>query len=53
MLADNRPALDTGWDEYLLRSELVELRELGFVLPLTGFSDGDAWLMPRSAEGDA
>lgn len=54
VLADNRLALDAGWDEDLLRSELVELGELGFDLPLTGFSDGELGkLMPRSAEGDA
>jgi ParB-like chromosome segregation protein Spo0J len=29
VLADNRLALDAGWDEDLLRSELVELGELG------------------------
>jgi len=54
VLADNRLALDAGWDEDLLRSELVELGELGFDLPLTGFSGGELdKLMPRSAEGDA
>ena len=54
VLADNRLALDAGWDEDLLRSELVELGELGFDLPLTGFSDGELGkLMPRLAEGDA
>jgi len=54
VLADNRLALDAGWDENLLRSELVELGELGFDLPLTGFSDGELGkLMPRPSEGDA
>ena len=38
VLADNRLALDAGWDEDQLRTELAELGELGFDLPLTGFS---------------
>jgi ParB-like chromosome segregation protein Spo0J len=54
VLADNRLALDAGWDEDLLRSELVELGELGFDLPLTGFSEAELGkLMPRVEEGDA
>jgi hypothetical protein len=54
VLADNRLALDAGWDEDLLRSELVELGELGFDLPLTGFSDAELGkLMPRAEQGDA
>jgi hypothetical protein len=54
VLADNRLALDAGWDEDLLRSELVELGELGFDLPLTGFSDAELGkLLPRLEEGDA
>ena len=36
-LADNRLALDAGWDEDLLRIELGELRDEGFDLDLTGF----------------
>jgi DNA modification methylase len=54
VLADNRLALDAGWDEDLLRSELVELGELGFDLPLSGFSDAELGkLMPRAEQGDA
>jgi DNA modification methylase len=37
VLADNRLALDAGWDEELLRIELGDLRDLGFDLGLTGF----------------
>jgi hypothetical protein len=37
VLADNRLALDAGWDEDLLRVELGDLRGLGFDLELTGF----------------
>ena len=54
VLANNRLALDAGWDEDLLRCELVELGELGIDLPLTGFSDGELGkLMPKSTKGDA
>lgn len=38
MLADNKLALNAGWDNDLLRVELGELGEMGFDLDLTGFS---------------
>lgn len=38
VIADNKLALNAGWDEELLRIELDELDELGFDLELTGFS---------------
>src|SRR5690554_2237019 len=38
IIADNRLALDAGWDEEMLRIEFAELEELGFDLDLTGFS---------------
>jgi DNA modification methylase len=37
ILADNRLALDAGWDEEMLKIELGDLRDLGFDLDLTGF----------------
>lgn len=37
VLADNRLALDAGWDSELLALELGELRDDGFDLALTGF----------------
>jgi ParB-like chromosome segregation protein Spo0J len=36
-LADNKLALNSGWDEELLALELADLRELGAALDLTGF----------------
>lgn len=39
ILADNRMALDAGWDEELLGVEMEELRNLGFDLGLTGFDE--------------
>lgn len=37
IIADNRLALDAGWDEEMLRVEFAELEGLGFDLELTGF----------------
>ena len=37
ILADNRLALNAGWDEQLLALEFGELKDLGFDLELTGF----------------
>ena len=41
VIADNRLALDAGWDEALLALELAELEAANFDLSLTGFSDGE------------
>ena len=41
ILADNKLALNSGWDEEMLALELSDLRELDFNLGLTGF-DADA-----------
>lgn len=38
IIADNRLALDAGWDEEMLRVEFAELEGLGFDLELTGFT---------------
>ncbi len=39
VIADNKVALNAGWDEQLLAAELRDLVELGFDMDLTGFSD--------------
>ena len=41
ILADNRLALDAGWDEEMLAIELAELSESGYDLMLTGFSNDE------------
>lgn len=38
VIADNKLALNAGWDEELLKIELQELDEMGFDLELTGFT---------------
>ena len=38
IIADNKLALNAGWDNELLALEFGELQELGFDLDLTGFS---------------
>lgn len=37
VIADNRLALNAGWDEEMLKVEFAELGDLGFDLELTGF----------------
>ena len=39
VIADNRLALDAGWDENLLKIELEELEGVDFDLSLTGFDE--------------
>jgi DNA modification methylase len=38
VLADNKLALNAGWDDSMLGLELAEISDLGFDLDLTGFS---------------
>lgn len=48
IIADNRLALDAGWDDEMLRVELQELDDLDFDLSLTGFDDDEiADLFPQ------
>ena len=41
IIADNRLALDAGWDNDLLKIELTDLDAKGFDLTLTGFDVGE------------
>lgn len=54
VLADNRIALDAGWDLDTLRLELADLQAGGFDLSLTGFSleELDGLLTPLDEERD-
>lgn len=40
-LTDNQLPLNAGWDKELLRLEVADLAEMGFDLPLMGFSDDE------------
>ena len=50
ILADNRLALDAGWDDELLRVEFADLKADGFDLDLTGFDPGE--VEGLGADGD-
>lgn len=39
ILADNRMAMDAGWDDELLKIEMEELQSLGYDLEFTGFDE--------------
>jgi hypothetical protein len=41
VIADNKLALNAGWDEAMLALELQELDELGFDIDLTGFTQAE------------
>ena len=41
VIADNKLALNAGWDEELLKLEIGELGELGFDLDLLGFDEAE------------
>ena len=41
VLADNKLALNAGWDTDMLRVELTDLRGMGFDLGLAGFSESE------------
>ena len=54
VIADNRLALDAGWDEEMLAAELAELTESGYDLTLTGFSNEEIEdLLVDGGEGTA
>lgn len=54
IIADNKLALNAGWDEQMLALEFNELGDLGFDLELTGFDSNelDELLADLDGEGD-
>ncbi len=52
VLADNRIALNAGWDEALLALELTDLKEAGFDLGIMGFEDGELDRLMAGTEGE-
>lgn len=53
VIADNKLALNAGWDDEMLAVELTDLKDMGFDLDLTGFSTDEieALLAPTGTEG--
>ena len=54
VIADNKIALNAGWDDEMLKAELLTLQEDGFNTDLTGFSDDElnALLTVETVEGE-
>jgi len=54
VIADNKLALNAGWDDQMLRSELESLQDDGFNMDITGFSDEELaeLLEPEVVEGE-
>ena len=50
VIADNRLALNAGWDEEMLRVELEALREDDFSLEVLGFDDGELEALLKEPE---
>ena len=53
ILADNRMAMDAGWDEELLRVEIEALQAESFDMCLTGFDEKDIAELFAGEDGDA
>lgn len=53
VIADNKLALNAGWDEAMLKLELADLKALDFDLDLTGFNTDeiDALLAEKGVDG--
>ena len=53
VIADNKLALNAGWDEAMLKLELADLKALDFDLDLTGFNTAeiDALLAEKGTKG--
>ncbi|QYX58072.1 ParB N-terminal domain-containing protein [Roseovarius sp. SCSIO 43702] len=52
VLADNRIALNAGWDESLLALEISDLKEAGYDLGIMGFEDGELDRLLLGAEDE-
>ena len=54
IIADNKLALNAGWDEELLAAELADLEQEGLDLALVGFSEDELRdLLPEETDGPA
>ncbi len=50
IIADNKLALNAGWDEQILAAEMADLKDLEFDLSLVGFSDEELDDLFRDAD---
>src|SRR3954463_5791197 len=50
-LADNKLALNAGWDDAMLALEIGELQEIGFDIGLIGFSDTEIAALTENTVG--
>jgi DNA modification methylase len=50
-LADNKLALNAGWDEAMLALEIGELQEIGFDIGLIGFTDTEIAVLTENTVG--
>lgn len=53
IIADNKLALNAGWDDELLSLEMLELREADFDLNITGFAVGEIDKLLAASDDDA
>jgi hypothetical protein len=53
VIADNKLAMNAGWDEKMLAAELATLREDGFEMDLVGFSGDELTDLIGSLNGEA
>lgn len=53
VIADNKLALNAGWDEELLRSELDRIKEEGTDIALTGFSEQEITKLLQCVDADS
>jgi DNA modification methylase len=51
IIADNKLALNAGWDDALLRVELADLRDMAFDLSLIGFGEAEQAAILDKTEG--
>lgn len=51
VIADNKLALNAGWDEEVLQAELADLEEFGFDMDLIGFDEAELEALAKSAGG--
>ena len=52
IIADNKLALNAGWDDEMLKVELSELKDLDYDLALTGFDVDDLAALFNQTESD-